>query len=318
MGLEGESRVVRRTAAWDIPEQSMPAEYLEMRIKGPLRGTSSPTLPGFPMMLHERGGSGSAPELAFRFTDADGRERTVPERREPPAGPCIVSYAALVNPPQPTGGGADWERGYLATIALCRMLVKERFEGALDLDSIGLDPHGGVVWVSPLEGHRGVPVTASYVSELSRSSDRAAELVGQLGTLFYRFMTGRQPSTSGIEAASELNVQAPPWVDTICNAALSEPRCASVAEFLDLLHQHLTDEQREQVSPRLAEWALRSRRLSQPTEDAVAVQLGAALSHLGVAAARKARRRRMWLPISVAAVATLLGLAAVLRNMHVI
>jgi hypothetical protein len=321
MGPEGESRVVRRTAAWDILGQSMPPEYLEMRIKGPIRGTSSPTLPGFPMVLHERGGSssaGSGPELAFRFTDANGHERTMPERREPLAGPCIVSYAALVNGgQQQAGSGADWERGYLATIALCRMLVKERFEGTLDLASVGLDHRGGVVWVNPPEGHRGVPVAVSYVSELSRSSDHAVELVGQLGALFYRFVTGR-PAASALDAASEVNLNAPPWVDTICNAALGEPGCSSVAEFLDLLHQHLTEEQREQVTPRLAEWALRSRRLSQPTEDAVAVQLGAALSHLGVAAARRARRRRIWLPIGVAAVATLVGLAVVLRNMHVI
>jgi hypothetical protein len=313
-GLEGESRVVRRTAAWDLPNQSVPPDHFGVRLKSDIRGTSSPTLPGFPVVLHERGSNGAGPEIAFRFTDADGRERTISDRRDPPAGPCIVSYASLLA----AGQDADWELGYLATIALCRMLVKERYKGRLALDSVGLDPNGKVVWVKRSDDFRDIVVAVSYVAELSPTGPDSIDLVSEVGAIFYRFLTGRLPVVDELKAASELNLQAPIWVDTICNAAFGGARCGSVAEFLDVLHQHLTEDQREQVTPRLAEWALRSRRLSQPSEDAVAVQLGVALSHLGVAAKQRARRRRLWLPIALATFAALAGLAVALRNMHVI
>lgn len=303
-GPEGESRVVRRTAAWDLPDHSLPSELFGMRLKSEIRGTSSPTLPGFPVVLHERGGNGANAEILYRFKDADGRERMVSERREPPAGPSIISYAALLT----VGQDGDWEMGYLATIALCRMLVKERFTGRLDMDSVGLDPSGKVVWVKPGESKENA-VSVSYVAELN-----PGQLVSDVGSMFYHFVTARQADELQVlTPPSEVNVQAPIWVDTIYNAAFGEHHCANIAEFLDVLHQHLTDEQREQMTSRLAEWALRTRRLSQPTEDAVAVQLGMALSQLGAAATQRARRRRRaWVPVGVATVATLLGVAVVL------
>src|SRR5690606_11114312 len=101
--IESESHVERRAAAWDLSEHSLSAEYLGMRSKNQTRNTSAATLPGFPVALHDRGDSAEA-ELAYRFTDAEGRERTVPERREQSAGPCIVSYADLLDKSR----GGDW------------------------------------------------------------------------------------------------------------------------------------------------------------------------------------------------------------------
>lgn len=308
--IEGESHVVRRTAAWDLSEHSLSSEYLGMRSKNQIRNNSSPTLPGFPVALHDRGDNASG-ELAYRFTDADGHERTVSERREPSAGPCIVTYADLMDKTR----GGEWELGYLATVALCRMLVKERFTGRFSADSVGMDPAGRVVWAKRPEDSRYAAVATSYIGELN-----PGQLVRELGTMFYRFVTGLEPGDD-MTAPSELNVQAPIWVDAVSNAALGEAACESVADFLDLLHQYSSDEQREQMNARLAEWALRTRRLSQPTEDVVAVHLGAALSQLGVAAKERTRRsrRRRLLPVGVATLATVLGAAAViLRSLRVI
>lgn len=318
-GPEGESRVVRRTAAWDVPEQAIPPEYFGMRLKGNGRPMSSPTLPGFPLVLHERASQASSTDVVFRLRDGDGRERLVSELGRSPrerdgqsagapnhgaakvtVGPSVISYATLVA----TIHDVDWEMGFLATIALCRMLVKERFHGQLDPTAVGLDPTGKVVWIKDVSGDNGDgPAPSSKGGE-------ARELVQTLATTFYRFVTGMEPASEHPRLASEVNVIVPTWVDTVCEAVLSEQRCTTVAEFLDLLHQHLGDEQREQFTIRLSEWALRTRRLSQPTEDAVAVQLGVALAHLGVAA-HQTRRRRFWLPVSLGAVVVLLGVAFV-------
>lgn len=332
-GPEGESRVVRRTAAWDVPEHVLPPEYFGMRLKGNGRPMSSPTLPGFPLMLHERAGQTSAADVAFRLRDGDGRERLASElgrslldrsvlershsergrlERDGHAstpsfggakatvGPSVISYATLVA----TIHDVDWEMGFLATIALCRMLVKERYRGQLDTSAVGLDPTGKVVWIKDDRGEtEDEPVPSSKEAE-------PQALVLTLGATFYQFVTGIVPAIEHPRLASEANVIVPTWVDTVCEAVLSERRCTTVAEFLDLLHQHLGDEQREHFSARLSEWALRTRRLSQPTEDAVAVQLGVALAHLGFAA-QQSRRRRLWLPVSLGTVAVLLGLALV-------
>jgi len=178
-----------------------------------------------------------------------------------------------------------------------------------------MDPAGRVLWAKRPEESRYAAVATSYIGELN-----PGQLVREVGAMFYQFVTGVAPGEK-MTPPSELNVQAPIWVDAVSNAALGEEGCESVAEFLDLLHQHSTDEQRDQMEARLAEWALRTRRLSQPTEDVVAVQLGAALSQLGVAAkdrTRRRRRRRLW-PVSLATLATVLGTAAiVLRSLRVI